>query len=170
MLKILQITLLFLAVSVASYAQADIKIAHVDTDNVLISLPEYPAASKQLEAFGKQLSDQIANKEKEYETKGKKLQLEKDDLIPIILEERVKELKQLEESIVSFQKTAQESMKQKQGQLFTPLMVKIQKEINRVSKADGYAFIFPIQAFLYAENKNDLTATIIKNLGGTVKE
>ena len=169
MLRIFKITAFLMLLSISGYAQTAIKIAHVSTDSVLISLPEFPDVSKQLESFNKQLSAQLTQKQKEYTEKGQKLEKEKDDLLPLILEERIKELKQLEERIFEFQKTAQKATQQKRTQLFTPLMVKIQQEINKVSKEKGYNFVYPLESFLYVSKEHDLTGIIIKNLGGTVK-
>ncbi len=156
---------LFLGMSTA-FAQQ--KIAYADQDSILVSLPEFKGQQKILESYGKQLQATLADKEKELQTKYAEFQQGQGDWIPEVLEEKAKEIRQMEQGLQEFQQNSQLKFSQKREEILSPLMQKIQDGIDTVAKEGGYNIVLPISMLLYADKADDITNQVITKLGGTV--
>jgi len=144
-----------------------LKIGYVDSDSVLFSLPEYKIQAKSLETYQKQLQTQLENQKTEIQRKYEDYEKNRANWPQVVLEEKQKEIQQLEQNFMEFQQKAQNSLQQKEQELLKPLFEKIKKGIGEVAKEKGYTFIVPDQVFLYAEKEYDLTDAVIKHLGGS---
>ena len=61
------LTVLFLFVSTSSFAQ--VKLAHINSQEIVALMPEMDSANVKLEKYGKELSDQMQDMQKEFQTK-----------------------------------------------------------------------------------------------------
>ncbi|MCS7004512.1 MAG: OmpH family outer membrane protein [Cytophagales bacterium] len=144
------------------------KIGYVDSDSVLFSLPEYKIQAKSLETYQKQLQTQLDNQKNEIQRKYEDYEKNAANWAPLVLEEKQKEIQQLEQNFYEFQQKAQNSLQQKEQELLKPLFEKIKKGISEVAKERGYTYVLPDHIFLYADKEHDLTEIVIKHLGGTL--
>jgi outer membrane protein len=145
-------------------AHAQIKIAYTNADSILRALPETKAQEEALRSYGQILQTQLQRQQKALEDKMAELEKEKDNLPQIVLQERVKELRQMEENLMSFQQDAQRDMQAKEQELVGPILERVEKGINEVAKELGYAFVLPENVLLYADPANDITQLVIKKL------
>jgi outer membrane protein len=161
-MKIIKFFFAAILFSGAAYAQD--KIAHVDSDSVLRSMDEYKIQIKQLETYQKQLAAQSEKMQSDFKTKYEDLQRTEKDLAPIILEEKYKELQQMEQNIIQFNQKAQGDIIKKEKDLLEPLINKVKKAIQEVAKAKGYSYVAPSENFLYADPIHDITLEVIKKV------
>ena len=152
----------------SAFAQSGgLKVGYVNSDSVLVSLPEYQSQTKQYESYAKQLQKQIETKEQEFQTKLQSLQQEANDLIPEVLQERQRELQQLQQNLQQFSQQSQVNLGRKEQQLMQPLVVKVQQAIEDVAKEQNFDFIVSQQIFLFAKPEFDLTGTVIEKVNNS---
>ncbi len=163
-MNINRLFLVAIACLAASFALAQDKIAHVDSDSVLRSMEEYKIQVKQLETYQKQLTAQSERMQADFKAKYEEFQRDQDKLAQIVLEEKAKELQQMEQNIIQFNQRAQQEMLKKEKELLEPLINRIKKAIEEVAKEKGFTYVASSEAFLYANPSHDITADVIKKL------
>lgn len=169
-------TILVLALAMVSafagFAQGVVKIGYTDVNYVLSLMPEAKQIDQQLKEHEKQLANQVQAKMQEFQAKVAQFQQEAPNMIPEVRADKEKELQGLQVSIQEFQQNAQVSLQKKQLELLQPVYDKIQNAINTVAKDNGYTYVFSsnvegLPVLLYAEDKDNISDLVLKNLGVT---
>ena len=76
-------------VSVNSFAQKAYKFGHIDSNQLLSTMPERESVKSKLEAFAKQLENQLAAMQTELESKYQQYMSEAETLSPLIRQTKV---------------------------------------------------------------------------------
>ncbi len=171
MKKTLTLVALIMVISLGQ-ASAQMKVGYASADAILGQLPAAKTIEAELKAYSAQLSKELENKQKEFETKYQAYQKEEKTLPPVVLEQRQKELQTLNQSLQEFQQKAQQDVQKKQQDLLAPVFDKIQKAIDEISKAENFDFVLSTDAsgvpiLLFAKEEHNLTNKVITKLGGT---
>ena len=88
----------------------------------------------------------------ELESKYKDFELKQAGMSETMRNDQAKSLQDLQERIVAFQQSAQQSLTLKETQLLEPIYQKIQDAIDKVAAEKGYSYIF---------NTSDINTSII---------
>ncbi|MFP5470857.1 MAG: OmpH family outer membrane protein [Bacteroidia bacterium] len=158
---------LSLFVSAAVVAQ---KYAYVDTKYILENLDEYKEAQRQLDELSEKWQKDLEQMMATLETKRASYEAEKALLLDEQKETREKELKDLQNELLEFQKKkfgVGGELFSKRQQLIEPIQDKIYKEIKNVAESGNYSFIFDsaMQSnILYADKKLDKSDLVLRNL------
>lgn len=160
----------------ANIANAQQKLAHLNSAVIIEAMPEVKTARTALEAFQKTKQADIEKMIAEYQTKLKAAQ-EKEKTMSEANKETVgKELQTMETELRDLQKRiedarskAQQEMETKNAELFNPIQVKADAAIKAVSKEKGFAYVFDIAnpAVIYSDGGEDITALVKTKLGIT---
>ena len=150
-------------------AAAQITIAIVDTDSILVSLDEYKQQNKALENYQNAFVQQLEEKTKELERKRADFLENQNNYIIEVLEEKAKEMQLLQQNLETFQRESKEKVQRKQIELITPISEKIISRIRSYAKSKGYAFVFTNNPqagfpFLHIDETADITSEMIKLL------
>lgn len=156
--------LVFVGLLAMNLAQAQIKIAYTNADSILRALPETKVQEGVLQKYGEQLQNELQSKQATLEEKANKLKAEEASLPQIVVQERYKELQELDQKLRQFQQRAQQDLAAKEQELLSPILQKIQTAIDDVAKANGYAMVLPENALLYADKTHDITQKVINKL------
>jgi outer membrane protein len=142
------------------------KYGHIDSNELLMLMPERKEAEKKVQAFAQELEKQLEEMSVEYETKIKDFQAKEKDLTPAVKNMRVKEITDLEARIKDFQGVAQEEFQNKQTELMKPILDKAKKAIKDVAEENKFTYIFDIGsgALLYYPESNDVLPMVKKKL------
>lgn len=78
----------------------------------------------------------------------------------------------MQQSLQEFSSTAQQSLQQKQQQLLSPVLDKIQKNIDLVANESGYSYVLNSDAgsspiLLHGPKEGDISDLILKKMGIT---
>jgi outer membrane protein len=138
-MKKLLITL-FAAVTMIMGANAQTKIAHINSAELMNAMPEMKDFEKKMKDYEGKLRAQL----EEMQT-----QLQKDYQIYIgdsispdpIMEIKKKKLEDLQANIQQFSQSAEESMMKKKEELYMPIYKKAKTAIDEVAKAKGYDYV-----------------------------
>lgn len=133
--------LLLIAFSTVTQAQDKLKIGHINSNDLLLLMPERASAEKQLQDFAKTLETQMMSMGAEYEQKLTEYQTNAKIMADPVREAKEEELASLEKRIRDFQVKAQESISKKEAELMEPMIDKANEAIQAVAKENGYSYI-----------------------------
>ena len=138
-LKTLVITAL-LFIGTQAFAQQ--KIAHINSAELIKSMPEVVTADKQLETFKASLDADGKTMYSEYQAKVTDFQAKEKGLSDALKEAKVKEIQDLQKRIEEFQQKAGEDFEKKRTELYDPILKKAEDAVKAVAKEKGYAYVF----------------------------
>lgn len=144
------------------------KFGHINSQELLKSMPENDSAQAQLQRYAKQLQDQLDAMQVEYNKKAQEFQDQQNNLTDLIKKTKLQELQDIQKRIQDFQSTAQQGMQQKQASLLQPIIDKANKAIKEVAEENGFTYIFDISRgtiLYYSEQSQDIMPLVKKKLG-----
>jgi len=140
MKKVLLTLALSLAVVVSTQAQS--KFGYLNSNELLAMMPESQSMQEELQTYAKGLESQLTAMQAEYEKKVVEYQQNETSYTDIIKADKVREIEGIQQRVVEFQKNAQQSLGEKEAELFTPIREKAMAAIDQVAKESSYTFIF----------------------------
>ena len=145
MKKLFRVLFLGVALFVMSgMAQAQVKIAHVNTAEVLDAMPDKAKAEKDLEKYYGELQNQLQTMAQEYENKMQDYQANQATMSNLVRQSKEKEIIDIQNRIQQFQANAEGDFETKRAELLKPILDKIQNAINAVGKEKGYTYILDL--------------------------
>jgi outer membrane protein len=122
----------------------NIKFGHVNSDELIQSLPEFDSANVKLEKFRKDLINALELMSVELNNKSDIYNKESKNYTDIVKQTKEQELVDMNKRIQEFQNNAQQQLQEKQSELFQPIIAKVDKAIKEVGKENGFVYIFSI--------------------------
>ena len=148
---------------------AQVKLGHVNSAELLASMPESKTADAELKKFGETLEGQLKTMTSEYQAKIADYQSKEALMAESIKQTKQKEIVDLEGRINDFQEQGQQDIQKKKEDLYSPILKKAQDAINAVAKENGFTYIFDASTggLLFVQEGNDVTPLVKKKLGIT---
>ena len=149
-------------------ANAQVKIAHVNTAEILDAMPDKAKAEKSLEKYYGELQSQLETMAKEYQTKMQDYEANQATMSNLVKQSKEKEIIDLQTRITQFQANAENEFEAKRAELLKPILDKIQNAINSVGKEKGYTYIIDLAtgaAVYVGDNAVDVTKDVKSKLG-----
>jgi len=162
----------FLLISITSFANAQVKIAYVNSDRILAEFDEAREAQSKLEIEARKLEEQYKGMLSNLDSLNREYERQKLIMSEARRTDKEREITQLQQSIQRFQveKMGPEGeIYKKQSELVGPVLEKIKIVIEKVGKENKYDYIFDTVAgnILYAEPAHDLTDKVLYELKRT---
>lgn len=153
-------------------AQAPLKIGYTDVQYVLAQMPESKQIESDLKTYNTQLEGQLKSKSSELEAKYKAYQQGEATMTDIVKADKQKEMQGMQQSIQEFQRSAEQSLQQKQQTLLKPALDKLQKNIDLVATENGFTYVFNSDGggsplLLHAPKDGDISDLVLKKMGIT---
>ena len=168
MKKLLGLTLLAVAMFGIGTASAQ-KMARINLQEVVVAMPEFEEAQKNLELFGRDLQEQMEQIQVEFNNKLADFQKNQNTMAASIKQMKQQELEQLQQRFSEFQQIAQQDFQKKEGELLEPVQKKAQDAVNKIAKANGYLAVFntSIPSLVYFDEAQltDIASLVKKELG-----
>jgi outer membrane protein len=158
------IAFVVLVLGAVNTVNAQAKVAHVDTQEIMAKYPAMIDAQKQFEQVSKTYQKELQDMVAALEAKAKLYDQEAEGQTEAINETRVKEVQGMEKSIRDYQTNASKELEEKQKKMVEPLYEKVKAAISKVGKAKGFQYILDAGALLLADGP-DLTGDVKKELG-----
>lgn len=153
----------------AAQAQKPVKIAHINSNELIESLPQIDSIKKQLEGIGNEYQRMLDAVSKELQQKQ-----EYWDSNPTtdqtILEIRGKEYQGLVTRYQSIQQEAQQVLSNKENELMEPVISKLKSVVQEVAKEKGYTYVFDSTeggGLIYGDPAHDLIEAVRERLKTT---
>lgn len=161
---------LFVMLGFALTANAQLKIAYVDSDAIIKTIPEAQQAQQQLDNLTKDWQTELQNMQTEWKKKYEDYESRKLIMSNEIRAKIEGELSKMEQKITEYRQKKfgpKGDYFVKQEELMKPVHNKIFNVIKEVAEKDNYDYIFDRSSemlFLYAKDKYDLTNQVIEKL------
>ncbi|MCL3850676.1 MULTISPECIES: OmpH family outer membrane protein [Parabacteroides] len=134
------IILLLMILPLGVFAQ-DMKVAIVNTNELIPLMPEVTAMQETLKQMNDKYMGEMKTMQDEYEKKYADYIAQQDSLTENIKLRRMQELSDIEQRVQNFTQVARQDMDKKQQELFTPIQDKVRNAIKAVGDEKGYAYI-----------------------------
>lgn len=163
-------TLLFAAilfVGATAMVNAQSKVAHINTTQLVDAMPAMKNAQAELEKLQKTYEAEIKTMATEFDNKVKQYRAEADNQTEEENAKRAQEVQTMEQSIRQYQGQAQQDLQKKEAELLKPIFEQAKAAINRVAKAQGIQYVLDStqgSGVIVADGK-DLMADVKKELG-----
>ena len=140
MKKILLTIVVSLAVILTTQSQS--KFGYLNSNELLAMMPESLSMQEELQTYAKGLESQLTAMQAEYEKKVVEYQQNETTYTDVIKEDKIREIESIQQRVVEFQKNAQQSLSEKEAELFIPIREKAMKAIDEVAEEGKFTFIF----------------------------
>ena len=146
MRRFISIASLMIVVALAgqSAIAQNFKFGHINSDELIQSMPEYDSATVKLEKFRKELVNALELMQVELNTKNDSYQKENKTFSDIVRQTKEQELMDMQKRIQDFQANAQTQLQNKQTEVFQPIYLKVDKAIKDVGKENGFFYVFDV--------------------------
>lgn len=142
------------------------KFGHIDSQELLLSMPERDAAQKKLEEQAVMYEEQLKSMQAEFQTKYDDYLAKGQTWPEAIRKTKEKELGQLQQGIQDFGQTAQQDLGALEEELLTPMFDRARKAIEDVGAENGFTYIFDSSTGVTLFNGGeDVTALVRTKLG-----
>ena len=141
------------------------KFGHINSDELIQSMPEYDSATVKLEKFRKELVNALELMQVEWNNKSDAYQKESKNLSDIVKQTKEQELMDIQKRVQDFQTNAQTQLQNKQTEVFQPIYSKVDKAIKDIGKENGFLYVFDVAkgALLYFdETKSTNVMPLVK--------
>lgn len=160
---------LFFIVTVALFtvtANAQLKIGHINSQELLAAMPETDSAQKQLEKKQVEHNNRMVEIENEFNEKYKKYEATANDPNTSVLvrKDMEEELGQIQERAAKYQETIQQDLQMLRMQLFQPIQEKAINAVNEVAEENGFTYILDtgVGAVVYSSPDSEDILPLVK--------
>ncbi|KRO66704.1 MAG: hypothetical protein ABR84_00190 [Cryomorphaceae bacterium BACL21 MAG-121220-bin10] len=165
-INVLLLTIM-LAVGAQSMVQAQSKVAHINTTDLVSVMPEMKAAEGQLEKLQKTYDTEIKAMTKELQAKITQYDAEAGNKTEEENRKRIEEVQGMQQNIGGYRQQAMQDLQQKEVDLFQPILEKARTAIQKVARAQGFQYVLDASqgtGVILSDGK-DLLADVKKELG-----
>jgi len=147
--------------------QSQSKFGYLNSNELLAMMPESLSMQEELQTYAKGLESQLTAMQAELENKAVEYQQNETTYTDIIKEDKIREIESIQQRVVEFQKNAQQSLSEKEAELFIPIREKAMKAIDEVAKEGEFTFIFDSGSgsFLFAAESENIINLVKSKLG-----
>ena len=156
-----------LFIGATTFTQAQSKVAHINTTELIKVMPEMTTAQAEMDKLGKTYEADIAAMVTEYQNKMKQYEAEAATKTDEENQKRLVEVQTMQQNIQQFQGEAQQLMQKKEIDLLKPITEKAKAAILKVARAQGFSYVLDSTnggGVIMADGKN-LLDDVKKELG-----
>jgi outer membrane protein len=165
-LKSLLLILILAGTSMTVQAQ---KFGYINAQELIKNMPEVKEANANIETLTKQLEKKSVDMKKAFQTKYQSLQAKQQngEISPKQLETEAALLETEQKKIEEYDQTSIQKIEEKNNQLLTPIIEKVNSAIKDVADENGYTYVFDysVGIILYADESTDITELVKTKLG-----
>ena len=132
---------LIAALLVASTSSAQSIVAHVNVDSLLVQMPEYKLAQEALQAEQAKFESEAKEMNTELEKGAQALQANAATWTELRQRQEQTRLQEMYNNIQEYMQQAQGQLQQKEVELVTPVLEKLQAAINAVAETKKFSYV-----------------------------
>ena len=167
-MKHLKTILLATAVCIGSisFSQAQSKVAHINTQELIAAMPEMKSAQNEIQALQKTYETDYQASVTEFQNKAKQYEAEGPTKTDEENAKRMQEIQGMQQNIQQFQADAAQDIRKKELDLLQPITEKARTAILKVARAQGFDYVLDTAqgTTILADGKN-LLDDVKKELG-----
>ena len=167
MMKLSLAVLALVATTTVGYAQP--KFGYVNSQEIIVSMPEIQDVQLSMERLQKDLGEQLEIIQVEYNNKAAEYQKNAASYSDAIRQSKEQELMSLQQRYEELGKAGQQDLQNQQSKLMQPIIEKATAAIDKVSKELGLTAVFDmaVGSIIYFDKDQmvDITPMLRKELG-----
>jgi outer membrane protein len=151
-------TLLLLAVFTLGFStvNAQTKVAHINSEELVSSMPEYKALQSKLEKLGKTYQDEATSLENSLKAKFQKFDQEAASQTQETNALRQKEVELDAKKLEQFKMEAMNDIQAQEQAGMAPILEKAQKAVEDVASEQGFDYVLNVATLVVAKGKDIL--------------
>ncbi len=156
-----------LFVGATGFVNAQSKIAHINTTDLVEAMPEMKSAQGQLEKLQKTYDTEIKAMSKELQAKITQYDAEAANKTEEENRKRIEEVQGMQNNIGAYRQQALQDLQKKEVDLFQPVLEKAKNAIQKVARGLGFQYVLDSSqgtGVILSDGK-DLMAEVKKELG-----
>ena len=169
-MKAYTLLLTIFLLSTAGLQAQELKIGYTNADYILSQMPEAKQIESELKTHQEQLAAQLQSKQEELQRKIDYFNKTAETMTEVVRNDAQRELQSMQANLQKFASEADQSIKNKQLQLLSPVYEKIDSTIKEVATENGFSHVFSNGALLYASAENDISILVLAKMGITVDQ
>lgn len=160
-------TLVIAGLTIVAFSASSQKLAHINLDSLLRSMPESDSARKVGQGHYQMLESEVQSMEKEYQDKVQDYQAHQSTYTELIKNTKQQEIQDMGQRIQAFQTSAQSDLQRFNDSITKPIINKAKNAVTAVAKEHHYNYVFDTSSgvVLYSENSDDIYDMVAEKLG-----
>lgn len=144
------------------------KIAHLNLDSLISSMPESKTVKEESQNYLKSLENEVMAMTDEFQKKYNDYMANAEKMSELVRKTKEEELTGMQRRIEEFKISAQQDYQKKMNEYLQPLIDKAKKAIEMVAKESGYKYVLDITPgntnVLYSEPSDDIFNAVKKKM------
>ncbi|MCX8079815.1 MAG: OmpH family outer membrane protein [Bacteroidia bacterium] len=161
-------TLAFLVLAAIGFSANAQKIAHLNLDSLISSMPESKTVKEESQNYLKSLENEVMAMTEEFQKKYNDYMANAEKMSELVRKTKEEELTGMQRRIEEFKISAQQDYQKKMNEYLQPLVEKAKKAIEAVAKESGYKYVLDVTPgnsnVLYSEPSDDIFNAVKKKL------
>ena len=156
-----------LAFGGTAYAQKNVKLGHINSNDLMQIMPGRDSAQATLQKEVAELESNLKSMQSEMEKRYNDYMEGQAGWTDLIRQTKQRELQDMGARIEEFQQNAQKQLQEREQELLKPIIDRAKKAIEDVAKEGGYTYILDAgtAAILYSQDSEDIMPQVKKKLG-----
>lgn len=156
-----------LAFGGTAMAQKNIKLGHINSNDLMQIMPGRDSAQTALQAEVAELEETLRSMQSEAEKRYNDYVANQAGWTDLIRQTKQREIQDMSARIEEFQQNAQKQLQEREAELLKPIIDRAKKAIEEVAKEGGYTYILDAgtAAILYSQDSDDIMPQVKKKLG-----
>lgn len=159
-----KLVLLFAFVGTIASFQAQSKVAHVNTQKLLDTLPSRKVALGQIGDFEKKGVAELKDMEAELQKIYTKYLQDKDKLTPVVQQYEEERIQKKNQAMQQREQELQQQIRSLGEELNAPILKRVQKAVDLVADRKKINYVIDETATLYFKGGTDLTSEVMVEL------
>ena len=151
-----------LLLSLTTFAQT--KVAHVNTQKLLDTLPSRKEAMKQLSAFEQKGAAELKEMEEELQKIYSKYMADQATLTPVMKQYEEERIQKKSQGMQQREQELQQLLQKMGNELNEPILKRIQKAVDHVATAKKINYVIDESTTLYFKGGHDITGEVMAEL------
>jgi outer membrane protein len=160
-------TFLIAGATLFAFSAGAQKLAHINLDSLLRSMPESDSARKVGQTHYQLLESEVESMQKEYQEKVQDYQAHEKTYTDLIKSTKQQEITDIGQRIQAFQSSAQQDLQKFNDSITKPIITKAKDAVNAVAKEHDYSYVFDTSSgvVLYCKDGDDIYGLVADRLG-----
>ena len=142
MKNILKLVIAFAIAAMCSNVSAQtVKLAHINMQDLIESMPEYETAMETFQIFVQELENELEEMNVELNRLWDNFQRTQEGLTDIVRQNRIEEIQIRQQRVQAFQQQAEESAMMEQGRIMQPIIERANDAIETVARAQEITYV-----------------------------
>ena len=149
---------------VTNFAISQSKVAHVDSQKLLDTMPSRALALKEIKDIEDEFKTELQSMYEEYEKTRAKLEAERSSLSPTIIKSRENSLMGLGQRIQEREQTIQNELQIRAQELNQPIFERVKQAVDIVADRKKLNYVIDGSNMLYTKGGMDITSEVVVEL------